>query len=472
MPEAQTETPTPGNGRAGTSGEIPAFKLKKGLDLPITGAPEQRVEDGPAIGSCALVGADYLELKPKMLVAEGDRVRLGQPLLADRRYEGVVYTAPAGGRIRAINRGARRVLESVVIDIDEDEEPIAFAKCDSGEIQGLERGTIKENLLVSGLWPTLRTRPFSKVPDPESDPAAIFVTAMDSGPLAPDAAVVIREAPDDFVNGVRLLAKLTDGSTYLCHGPNADIPAPTDGSVLKAAFEGPHPAGLVGTHIHLLDPVHAEKTVWHVNYQDVMAIGKLFRTGHLPTDRVISIAGPAAKQPRLLRCRVGASVDALVENEMTDGDVRVITGNVLTGRAASDSFAYLGRFHHQVTIMEEGRKRELFGWLIPSMRKFSTANVHLSSFFRSKLRFSLDTSLNGSPRAMVPVGLYEDVIPLDILPTQLLRALLVLDTEEAQALGCLELDEEDLALCSYVCMSKYEYGMALRANLEKIEAEG
>lgn len=472
MAEALTDKPNGGNGRAGAGGDPHAFRLKKGLDLPITGAPEQRIEDGPVIASCALVGADYLELKPKMLVAEGDHVRLGQPLFLDRRYEGVVYTAPAGGRIRAINRGARRVLESVVIDIDEEAEPIAFARCEAGEIPNLERGRIVENLLASGLWPALRTRPFSKVPDPESSPAAIFVTAMDSGPLAPDAAVIIREAPEDFTNGVSLLARLTEGNTYICQAPGADIPSPTGGAVLQAAFEGPHPAGLVGTHIHLLDPVHGEKVVWHMNYQDVMAVGKLFRTGQLPTDRVVAIAGPAASRPRLIRCRVGASTDALVEGEIVDGDVRVISGNVLTGRAAGGAFAYLGRFHHQITLMEEGRKRELFGWLIPSMRKFSTANVHLSSFFRNKLLLPLNTSLNGSPRAMVPVGLYEDVVPLDILPTQLLRALLVLDTEEAQALGCLELDEEDVALCSYVCMSKYEYGMALRANLEKIEAEG
>ena len=472
MPEAQTDIPSGERGRAGSGGETPVFKLKKGLDLPITGAPEQRIEDGPAVKSCALVGADYVQLKPKMMVAEGDQVRRGQALLEDRRYEGVVYTAPAGGRVRAINRGARRVLESVVIDIDENEEPIAFASYDAGQIQSLERGSIKENLLRSGLWPTLRTRPFSKVPDPETDPAAIFVTAMDSGPLAPDAAVVINEAPDDFISGVSLLAKLTDGNTYLCHRPDADIPGPAGGSVLRAAFEGPHPAGLVGTHIHLLEPVHAAKTVWHVNYQDVMAIGKLFRTGHLPTDRVISLSGPAAKRPRLVRTRVGASTAMLVEGETADTEVRVIAGNVLTGRTAEGSFGYLGRFHHQITLMEEGRKRELFGWLIPSMQKFSTANVHFSSLFGRGKRFSFNTSLNGSPRAMVPIGLYEDVVPLDILPTQLLRALLILDTEDAQALGCLELDEEDLALCSYVCLSKYEYGMALRANLTKIEAEG
>ncbi len=472
MLEPQTEQPPQGIGRGESGAEIIAFRLKKGLDLPISGAPEQKIEDGPAVTSCAVIGTDYHELKPKMMIAEGDTVRLGQTLFADRRFEGVVYTSPAGGRIRAINRGPRRVLESIVIDIDEEEDPVSFARYKAVDIPHLDRDRIKDNLLASGLWTALRTRPYSWVPDPESAPAAIFITAMDSSPLAPDAATIIREAPGDFCNGVRLLAKLTEGTTYLCHRAGADIPPVSGENVVWATFEGPHPAGLVGTHIHHLDPVHANKTVWHVNYQDVMAIGALFRTGHLPSERVISIAGPAAKRPRLVRSRVGASTATLVEGETIDAEVRVIAGNVLTGRTAEGSFGYLGRFHQQITLMEEGRKRELFGWLIPSMRKFSTANVHFSSLFGRGNRFPFNTSLNGSPRAMVPVGLYEDVMPLDVLPTQLLRALLILDTEDAQALGCLELDEEDLALCSYVCLSKYEYGMALRANLKKIEAEG
>lgn len=446
------------------------FTIKKGLDLPITGAPEQQIEDGPAVTSCALVGADYLDLKPKMMVAEGDSVRLGQPLFSDRRFDGVVYTAPAGGVVRAVNRGARRVLQSVVIDLDDEKDPVTFAK--SEDIDGLAREQVIENLLSSGLWPALRTRPFSKVPDPASTPAAIFVTAMDSGPLAPDAAVVLDGAQEDFEAGVKLLAKLTDGKVYVCAQPGVGIPDVVGGNILGATFQGPHPAGLVGTHIHMLEPVHAEKTVWHANYQDVMAFGKLFRRGVLPTDRVVSIAGPAARRPRLVRTRLGAEIGSLLEGEMDGDQVRAISGNVLTGRQASGNFAFLGRFHHQISLLPEGGQRELFGWLIPSMRKFATANVHLSSFFRNKLTFPFNTNMNGSPRAMIPVGLYEDVIPLDILATQLLRALLVMDTEEAQSLGCLELDEEDLALCSYICMSKYEYGMALRANLDKIEAEG
>ncbi len=464
--------PSEKNGSAGGGRERLDFKIKKGLDLPITGAPEQQIEDGPAVTSCALIGADYLGLKPRMQVAVGDRVQLGQPLFADKRFESVVYTAPAGGTVRAINRGPRRVFESVVIDIDEQDDPVAFTPYEGEDFSGLDRDQIKENLTRSGLWPALRTRPYSKVPDPASTPAAIFVTAMDSSPLAPDAAVVVREAPEDFTNGVRLMARLTDGAVYVCCRSDASIPIVEGENVTHATFEGPHPAGLVGTHIHLLEPVHTEKTVWHVNYQDAMAFGGLFRTGQLPTERIISLAGPATNRPRLLRARLGASIGTLIDGEVAGTEVRVIAGNVLTGRAASGPFAFLGRFHQQITLMPEGGKRELFGWLIPSMRKFATANVHLSSLFGGKHRFPFDTSLNGSPRAMIPVGLYEDVMPLDILATQLLRALLVMDTEDAQSLGCLELDEEDLALCSYVCMSKYEYGMALRASLEMIEAEG
>ena len=464
-----------GNEGNGSGADAPPrldFTVRKGLDLPIAGAPEQRIEDGPEVGACALIGADHVGLKPAMKVDVGDRVKLGQPLFADKRFEGVVYTAPAGGTVRAVNRGARRVLQSVVIDIDEAAGAVAFPKHKAAALDTLGRDAIVETLVSSGLWTALRTRPYSKVPDPGTAPAAVFVTAMDSSPLAADAEVVIREAPEDFAAGVRLMAKLTEGPVYVCSRPGAEIPPVEGEPVRHATFAGPHPAGLVGVHIHLLDPVHAEKTVWHVNYQDVMAFGELFRTGRLPTRRVVAVSGPAADRPRLIRTRLGASTEALVGAQTDGADVRAIAGNVLTGRTADGPFAYLGCFHQQITLMTEGRKRELFGWLIPSMRKFSNANVHLSSLFGGRKLFNFDTNLNGSPRAMVPIGLYEDVMPFDILATQLLRALLVMDTDDAQALGCLELDEEDLALCSYVCLSKYEYGMALRANLEKIEAEG
>ncbi len=458
---------SPANAGAGAD-----FSLKKGLDLPIGGETATSIDDGPAIAHVAVIGTDYIGLKPKMLVEEGQTVSLGQPLIADKRFEGVVLTAPAGGRVQAINRGARRVLESVVVAIDEQAEALSFDQRSNPD--AVSADNLKDILLRSGLWPSFRTRPYSKIPDPTTTPAAIFINAMDSRPLAADPSLVIQDAADDFKRGVKLVAKLTEGKIHITHHPGAKLPEIDTARVGYTAFAGPHPAGLVGTHIHFLDPVHAEKTVWHLGYQDVIAIGRLIETGQLPTERVVSIAGPAARSPRLLRTRVGAAIPDLIGDDLTgkaQQDVRVISGDVLTGHTAADSFAYLGRYHQQITLMPEGHQREAFGWIIPSVAKFSTANVHLSSLFGlDKIR--LNTSLQGSARAMVPIGLYEDVVPLDILPTQLLRALLVTDTDEAQALGALELDEEDVALCSYVCMSKYEYGIALRACLDKIEAEG
>jgi len=456
--------------KSGTDG----IEIKKGLDLPIKGAPDLSIVDGPAVKTCAVIGLDHIGLKPKMLVEEGQAVSLGQPLFADKRFNDVVVTAPAGGRVEAINRGARRVLESVVIEVDEDADVVTFDQHDDGVIADLQTDQIKENLLRSGLWAGFRTRPYSKVPSPETVPSAMFVTAMDTRPLSADPAVIIADASEDFSRGVTLIAQLTEGATYVCHQAGADLPKVEGRGVRYAAFYGPHPAGLVGTHIHFLDPVHSEKTVWHIGYQDVIAIGRLFRTGRLPTERVIAVSGPAAKTPRLVRTRVGASIPDLIGDEIVANEgenVRVVSGDVLTGYTAAGSLGFLGRFDDQITLMPEGNQREPFGWIIPSVRKFATANVHLSSLFGLD-EVRLSTSLQGSPRAMVPIGLYEDVIPLDILPTQLLRALLVMDTDEAQALGALELDEEDVALCSYVCMSKYEYGMALRACLDKIEAEG
>ena len=243
-------------------------------------------------------------------------------------------------------------------------------------------------------------------------------------------------------------------------------------NVRTETFAGPHPAGLAGTHIHFLDPVHAEKSVWSLNYQDTIAVGKLFATGRLWTERVVSIAGPMAAKPRLVRTRLGASLDELTAGELKTGKkLRVISGSVFGGRTSRGACAFLGRYHLQVSCLEEGTEREMLHYLRAGANKHSVMNLFISKLSSGKL-FDFTTSTNGSPRAMVPIGNYEEVMPLDILPTQLLRALIVGDTEMAQKLGCLELDEEDLALCTYVCAGKYEYGPILRDNLTRIEKEG
>lgn len=448
------------------------MKFKKGLDLPITGAPVQDIHDGPAIRTVAVNGQDFIGLKPKMLVAEGETVKLGQPLFVHKESPEIQYVSPGGGTVRAINRGARRVLETIEIELAETEEAVSFDAHRAEDLATLTRESAQANLYASGLWTSFKTRPYSKVPAAGTSPHSIFVTAMDTEPLAADAAMIIQRSGEDFANGLKILTRLTDGSVFVCHGDGQSLPGQDVGQTVFRSFSGPHPAGLAGTHIHFLDPIHGEKVVWTINYQDVIAIGRLFTTGLLNVERVISIAGPLASNPRLVTTRMGASTEDLCANERVPHQpCRTISGSVLTGREALGQFAFLGRYHRQVTLMLEDTQQTVLGWLKPSRKRFSFSNVHLSSFFRSK-KFGLGTNLNGAHRAMVPFGSYERVMPLDLLPTQLLRALLVLDTDSAQKLGALELDEEDLALCSFICHSKYEYGEALRASLNKIEKEG
>ena len=448
---------------------------KKGLDLPIEGAPEQVIHPGAPIESVALLGPDYVGLKPTMQIQPGDRVKLGQPLFTDKKNPGVNFTSPANGVVEAVNRGARRMLQSVVIRVHEDDGGgggETFNRYARDELIRLNGTQIRENLLASGMWTAFRTRPYSKVPPTDGVPSAIFVTAMDSNPLAADPSVVIKEFAPDFCDGLIVLSKLIDGKVFVCKAPASAIPVPAEDRIVVAEFTGPHPAGIVGTHIHFLNPVSAHRTVWHLGYQDVIAIGRLFTLGEIWVERVVSLAGPVVRRPRLLRTRLGASTVDLVRGELPREECRVLSGSVLNGRRAAGWARFLGRYHYQISVLREGREREIFGWISPGTNKYSAANVFLSSLRRGAKFFNLTTSQNGSPRAMVPIGTYERVVPLDVLPTPLLRALLVGDTDSAQALGCLELDEEDLALCSFVCPSKYDFGPVLRQRLEQIEREG
>lgn len=449
------------------------IKMKNGLDVPITGMPEQVVHsDGGVAKSVALIGLDYVGLKPTMQVAEGDRVKLGDVLFSDKQHPSVVFTSPGAGVVKAVNRGAKRVFQSIVIELDGSDQ-VTFQAYAESDLATLSLEQVKGNLLASGLWTAFRTRPYSKVPNPETLPRSIFVTAIDTNPLAARPEVVIKGRLQDFKNGLLLLTKLTEGKVYLCKSSAASFSCDL-GKVEVAEFEGPHPAGLVGTHIHFLDPVGPSKTVWHLDYQSVIAMGALFTSGRLSVERVVSLAGPLVDKPRLVRTRVGANLCDLVEGQIdTSKEARVVSGSVLNGRKAEGWAAFLGSYHNQVAVLEEGRHREFFGWIIPSREKYSFMNVLLSSLPKLRGRkFPMHTSKFGSPRAIVPVGVYEDVMPLDILPTQLLKALVIGDTDQAQSLGILELDEEDLALCSFVDPGKHDFGIALRQNLTQIEKEG
>jgi len=455
---------------------MPVHRIAKGLDLPLAGEPEQTVHPARAVTRVALVGADYVGMRPSVRAQPGARVMRGELVLEDARNPGVPFTAPATGTVVALHRGERRAFTSLVIALDSDPADEArqspFASYGGRSPNRLSAAEVKALILESGLWTAFRTRPFSRVPIPQTVPHSIFVTAMDTQPHAPQVDVALAGREEDFALGLRAVEMLTPGPVYLCRSPGSCV-APGAGSrATVAEFSGPHPAGTPGVHIHLLDPVHMGKTVWHVGYQDVAAIGRLFATGVLDVERVVSLGGPSVARPRLVRTRIGAALDELMEGELAPGDHRVVSGSVLAGRKAMGEIeGYLGRFHLQVAALAEGREREFLGWLAPGRDKFSITNAFASAFHRRR-RYALTTTTHGSIRPMVPIGAYEAVTPMDIEPTFLLRALLTGDAERAEALGCLELDEEDLALCTFVSATKYDYGPMLRSVLDQLQKEG
>jgi len=462
-----------------------AHHIKVGLDLPITGDPKQEIGDAPPVRTVAIMATDYLGMKPAMSVKVGDVVKRGQLMFEDRKTEGVRFTSPAAGEIMAINRGAKRALQSIVIKLSEgeasgepgDDELATFESYTGADAASLSRAEVQALLVESGMWTALRARPYSRTPSPTADAAhSIFVTASDTHPLAPSVDVVMDGQEEDFARGLEVVAKLTEGKTYLCKTAGSKVGAGSANGITVEEFSGVHPAGTVGLHIHTLDPVCREKVVWHIGYQDVIAVGKLFATGKLPVDRIISLAGPLVRKPRLLRTRVGAALEEIAgEDELHEagGETRVISGSVLHGRTSNgDIHGYLGRFHQQVTVLGEPHEREFMRMVMPGAGVFSTIRAFLGSIMPGDRKFPMNAGANGSHRAMVPIGMYERVLPMDLMATHLLRAVLVNDTVYAETLGVLELDEEDLALCTFVCPCKNDYCSALRETLTMIEKEG
>ncbi|MEO1934644.1 MAG: Na(+)-translocating NADH-quinone reductase subunit A [Myxococcales bacterium] len=462
-------------------------KIEKGLDLPIPGKPLQVVREGAPTTQVAVMADDFPGMKARMCVAEGDTVKRGQALFEDRKIPGVIHTAPGSGRVIGIHRGEKRVLHSVVIDLSDGErqgEPgpdefASFSSYQGAAADSLTGEQVRALLVESGLWTAIRERPYSKVPSPDGTAEALFITATDTNPHAPLPEVALEGRMDDFALGADLLSRLVDGPTYLCVSEHSEIADHAPKGVQVEEFAGPHPSGTVGLHIHQLRPVNRQRKVWHIAYQDVAAVGQLFTTGRLDVTRVISIAGTRVEDPRLERTRIGARVSEIVSADIAEIqradpgiEIRAISGSVLSGkRTHGDAFDFTGRYDRQISLLEEDRENVFLGWLTPGSNLFSITGIYLSKIFKPE-RFRFTTTTNGSPRAMVPIGLYERVMPMDILPTFLLRALIVGDIERAEQLGVLELDEEDLALCTYVCAGKTNYGPLLRQNLDMIEKEG
>lgn len=449
--------------------EAGSIKIKKGLNLPIAGEPVQVISDEKRPGTVAILGHDYIGMKPHLAIAAGDHVKLGQVLFTDKKMPAIKYTSPGSGKVISINRGEKRALQSIVIALERNGE-VTFQSYPENRLPSLDRKTVVGQLLESGLWTALRSRPFSCVPDPETTPHSLFITAMDTNPLAPSVSKIIEGKEGHFKNGLTVLSRLTDGKVFLCKAPGDTIPEAQLASLSNVEFSGPHPAGNAGTHIHFLDPVSKSKTVWYMNAQDVIAVGILFTAGKLNVERVISLAGSSVRNPRLLKTRIGASVEDITKGELQTGEQRIISGSLLSGHTAENETAFLGRFHQQVSVIPEDRKRDFLWWLNPGFNLYSVKNITVSRFFPAR-KFGFTTSAHGEERAIYPVRNYEKIMPLDIIPTFLLRALATDDIEEAEKLGCLELDEEDLALCTFVCPSKVDHGENLRRNLTLIKKE-
>jgi Na+-transporting NADH:ubiquinone oxidoreductase subunit A len=444
------------------------IKLKKGLNLPVEGKPEQIIKHEIIPNTSAILGNDYIGMKPSFEVKQGDNILAGQVLFTDKKMPKVKYVAPCAGTVKAINRGEKRRFLSIEISRTSDKS-LPFQQYTDQEIIDLERDKVFDILLNSGYWPAIRTRPFSKVANPDTLPSVLLVTAIDTRPYAPSVDMVLHSNEKHFTNGINFISKIAH--TYICKAPTTNIPFPESDNVSISEFEGPHPAGLVGTHIHFIDPVHREKNVWYIDYQDIIQIGKFLATGRICSERVVALAGTGVETPSLVKTENGACLDDITDEKLNKGvELRVISGSILHGRKSEYPTNYLARYHSQVAVIQEGGPRRFMHWIAPGFALRSVKNIYISKIFGKKT-YSPDTLRNGSIRAIVPVGLYEKVMPLDISPTHLLKAILVKDADMAEKLGCLELDEEDLSLCTYVCPGKNDYGKALRELLSEIEKE-
>ena len=449
------------------------IKIKKGLDLPIGGKPEQSVSASPSVKHVALISSDYVGLRPSMAVEAGMTVKKGQVLFEDKKNPGTRFTAPVAGKVVAINRGERRAFQSLVIEVDPNGQSVEFKKTPADKLLALSSKDVVDELVESGMWTAFRTRPFDKVPAVGSLPHSIFVTAMDTNPLAADPKVVIAAEHAAFANGLRVLSRIGDFKVYVCKG-DYEIPSVTADNIQVETFKGQNPAGLPGVHIHNLDPVSENKTVWHIGYQDVIAIGHLFVEGEFYNKRVISLAGPVVAKPRLIETVIGASVTELVAGEKLPKGSRVISGTVLWGNTAVGPYAYLGRYHLGVAALEEGTTNEFFlqNWMGLGLHRHSATRAFLSGFLKPST-YTFNTALNGGPRSIMPIGVYDKVLaPYEVEGTMLVRAIDMNDTDQAKLLGILELSEEDVALATYVCPGKNDFGALIRRSLTKIEVEG
>jgi len=436
------------------------INTNKGLDLPISGAPSSEIDSSTAINSIAILGPDFVGLKPTMLVKEGEIVAAGQKVFEDKKNPGVYITSPSSGVVASVNRGEKRRFLSLVIDVD---DSITSKLFDLNTY-----GSPVEFLIDSGTFSYFRTRPYNRIPDVNAMPDAIFVNACDTSPLAADPHHLIQEDLDLFNAGLSFVDSINaSAKTFCCYQNNA-----FDQSVENIhynQFNGPHPAGLTGTHIHFLYPVGQNRSVWSISWQEIISLGYLLKNKQLRTHKLIALGGPSVHDPKILKVRYGSNLSELTAGAIKESS-RVISGSILNGRTAENVMNYLGAYDNQVSVISDETNDILFNWAMPGTKLHSRMPAFLSSWLKPK-EFIFNASMNGGDRAIVPVPSYQDVMPLNILTTQLLKSLVTFDIELGEKLGVLELAPEDLGLVSYVCPSKYDYQSILDSNLEKMFEE-
>ncbi len=440
------------------------FNSKKGLDIRLLGDAEKIISGLDS----RLFGIKPTDCFPKMLVKEGDEVKAGSPLFFDKYREEILFTSPVSGKITTIRRGAKRKLLEVIIESDKKHESLDFG---TSNPVNTDREAIIDKLLKSGLWPAIRQRPYSVIANPKDEPKAIFIPAFDSSPLAPDFDLMVHGQGETFQTGLDVLAKLTTGKIFLnVHAGKTKSKVFLNAKNVEINhFRGPHPSGNVSVHISRLSPINKGEIVWYVYPQDILAIGRLFLTGKHDTTRLIALTGSEAKRRHYFKTHMGASIANMVKDNVEQGKLRYISGNVLTGDKI-DKSGFVGFYHTQVTIIPEGNYYELFGWALPGFEKFSISHTY-PAFLNHSKKYRLDTNLHGGERAYVMTGMFEKVFPFDIYPLQLIKAILVEDIDLMENLGIYEIDSEDFALCEVIDTSKTEIQEIVRNGLELMRKE-
>jgi Na+-transporting NADH:ubiquinone oxidoreductase subunit A len=446
------------------------IRIKRGLNIPLKGEAEKVFSRVHQSETYAVKPIDFPGLTPKLLVSEGDSVKAGTPLFCDKYRPEILFTSPASGEVLNISRGERRRILEVVIKSAECHEYIEFGKANP---KSLQRNEVVQMLLSSGVWPFIRQRPYAIIANPNDTPRDIFISGFDSSPLAPDLDFAVMGEKEAFQMGIDALSMLTEGNIYLSlnndYPPN-EVFAKATGVTINY-FNGPHPAGNVGIQIHHLAPINKGEVVWTIDPLNVIILGRLFLKGIYDTTKVIALAGSEVAKPKYYITKAGASIKNLVHSNTTQPNekLRFISGNVLTG-SRIEPYGHIGMYDNMVTVIPEGNHYEFFGWASPGFNKYSSTRTFFSKLIPDR-KYALHTNLNGGERAFVMTGQYDRVLPMDIFPMHLLKAILAGDIEKIENLGIYEVAEEDFALCEYVCTSKTEVQRIIRDGIEMMIKE-